>query len=105
MAKLLTLAAAVAATGTVAQTGVSTQATPFAPGMNAVLEINLTGVTGTPTIKAQTSPDNTTWTDVASLAVITRSGYCVEITLDKYIRMNQTAAGSAGTYDAYLRSA
>lgn len=102
MAKLLTLATAVAATGTVAQTGVSTQATPFAPGHNAVVEIACTGVTGTPTIVIQTSPDNSTWTTVATLNVITRSGFQAEITLDKYIRANQTAAGSAGTYDAYL---
>lgn len=103
MAKLLQLAAAVAATGTVAQTGVETQDTPFAPGMSAVLCINLTGVTGTPTILCQTSPDNSTWTTVATLAVITRTGYMVEITLDKYVRANQTVAGSAGTYDMYLQ--
>lgn len=102
MAKLLTLATAVAATGTVAQTGVATTATPFAPGMNAVVQINTTGLTGTPTILIQTSPDNSTWTTVATLNVITRSGFRAEITLDKYVRANQTVAGSAGTYDAYL---
>lgn len=102
MAKLITLGAAVAATGVAAQTGVSTQAAPLARGFNAVAHINLTGVTGTPTIKIQTSPDNTTWTDATSVAVITRQGFKAEITLDKYARLNVTAAGSAGTIDAYL---
>lgn len=102
MAKLLTLATAVAATGTVAQTGVETTAAPFAPGFNAIAEIDFTGVTGTPTVLIQTSPDNSTWTTVATLAVITRAVYKVEITLNKYIRANQTVAGSAGTYDAYV---
>lgn len=104
MAKLLTLGAAVSAAAAAAQTGVSTQATPFAPGFNAIANINLTGVTGTPTIKIQTSPDNSTWTDAATLSVITRTGYQVEITLDKYARLNVTAAGSAGTIDAYLEA-
>lgn len=104
MAKLLTLATAVAATGTVAQTGVATQQTPFSPGFNAIVNINSTGVTGTPTILIQTSPDNSTWTTVATMNVITRSGFQQEITLDKYVRANQTVAGSAGTYDAYIEA-
>lgn len=104
MAKLITLGAAVSATAVAAQTGVSTQATPFSPGFNAVAEINFTGVTGTPTVLIQTSPDNSAWTTVATLSVITRTGYEVEVTLDKYARLNVTVAGSAGTIDAYLRA-
>jgi hypothetical protein len=102
MAKLITLGAAVSATAVAAQTGVATMATPLARGHNARCNINLTGVTGTPTIKVQTSPDNSTWTDVATLSVITRTGYQTEITLDNYARLNVTVAGSAGTIDAYL---
>lgn len=105
MAKLITLGTAVDATAVAAQTGVNTEDTPFAPGFNAIVELNLTGVTGTPTIKVQTSPDNSTWTDVVTLSVITRFGYRAEITLDKYARLNVTAGGSAGTVDAYIRSA
>lgn len=102
MAKLITLGAAVSAAAVAAQAGVETQDTPFAPGFNAVLNINLTGVTGAPTILVQTSPDNTTWTTVATLAVITRSSYMTEVTLDKFARLNVTVAGTAGTIDAYL---
>lgn len=104
MAKLITLGSAVSAAAAAAQAGVETQDTPFAPGHNAVVELNLTGVTGTPTIKVQTSPDNSTWTDAATLSVITRFGYRAEITLDKYARLNVSVAGSAGTVDAYLRA-
>lgn len=104
MAKLLTLGAAVSATGVAAQTGVATQQTPFSPGFNAIANVNFTGVTGTPTVLIQTSPDNTNWTTVATVNVITRSGFMQEIVLDKYARLNVTVAGSAGTIDAYLEA-
>lgn len=104
MAKLITLGAAVSAAAAAAQAGVETQDTPFAPGFNAILNINLTGVTGTPTIVVQTSPDNATWTTVATLNVLTRSGFMAEVTLDKFARLNVTAAGTAGTIDAYLEA-
>lgn len=103
MSKLITLAAAVSAAAAAAQTGVLTNVSPLARGFNAVVEINMTGVTGTPVIKVQTSPDNVTWTDAASVSVITRNGYRAEITLDKYARANVTTAGSAGTFDMYIR--
>lgn len=102
MAKLITLGSAVSASAVAAQAGVATNVTPMARGFNAVVQLNLTGVTGTPTIKVQTSPDNSTWTDALTLSVITRSGYRGEITLDKYARLNVTVAGSAGTIDCYL---
>lgn len=102
MAKLITLGAAVSAASVAAQAGVLTNVSPLARGFNAVVQINMTGVTGTPVIKVQTSPDNSTWTDATSVSVITRSGFRAEITLDKYARLNVTTAGSAGTIDCYL---
>lgn len=104
MAKLIVLGAAVDATAVAAQTGVLTNQTPFAPGFNAVVEISPTGLTGSPVIVVQTSPDNTTWTTVATLNVITRFGFEAEITLDKYARLNVTTGGSAGKVDCYLRT-
>ena len=103
MAKLITIGAAISATSAVAQTGVATTASPFAPGFNAVVSLCLTGVTGTPTIKVQTSPDNSTWTDVVTVSVITRNHVMTEVTLDKYARLNVTSVGSAGTIDCYIR--
>lgn len=102
MAMLLTLGAAVDATAVAAQTGVETQDTPFAPGFNAIACIDCTGLTGSPVIVIQTSPDNSTYTTVATLNVVTRSSYKVEITLSKYARLNVTTGGTAGTLDAYL---
>lgn len=102
MSKLLTLGAAVSATAAAAQTAQATAATPFAHGFNAIAEIVLTGVTGTPVIKIQTSPDNTTWTDALVVSALTRSTVKAEIVLDKYARLNVTTVGSAGTVDAYL---
>jgi hypothetical protein len=102
MAKLLVLAAAVAANAVAAQTAVATNVTPFSRGFNARCNINLTGVTGTPTLKVQTSPDGTTWNDALVLNVITRQGFQGELTLDNYARFNVTGAGSAGTVDCYL---
>jgi phenylacetate-coenzyme A ligase PaaK-like adenylate-forming protein len=102
MAKLTTLGTAVSASAAAAQTGVATNTTPLCRGMNAVVQLNLTGVTGTPTILVQTSPDNVTWTTQATCSVITRSGFRAEITLDNYARLNVSVAGSAGTIDCYL---
>lgn len=103
MAKLITLGTAVDATAVAAQAGVSTQASPFAPGFNAVLSICSTGLTGSPVIVVQTSPDNSTWTTVVTLNVLTRNHVMAEITLDKYARLNVTTGGSAGRIDAYIR--
>lgn len=104
MAKLITLGTAVSATAVAAQTSVTTTATPFAPGHNAVVSVCLTGVTGTPTIKVQTSDDNSTWTDAVTVSVITRNHVMSEVTLKSYARLNVTVAGSAGTIDAYIRA-
>lgn len=102
MAKLITLGAAVDATAVAAQTGVATTASPFAPGFNAVVHVCATGLTGSPVIVVQTSPDNSTWTTVATLNVLTRNHLMAEITLSNYARLNVTTGGSAGRLDAYI---
>jgi hypothetical protein len=104
MAKLITLGAAVSATSATAQTAQSTTTTPFAPGFNAIAHLHFTGLTGTPTVKIQTSEDNSNWTDALTVSVLTRSSVLAEITLQKYARLNVTAVGDAGTIDAYLQA-
>jgi hypothetical protein len=103
MAKLLSITATgTAADAVAAQTGVATDETPFARGMNALVLVDCKGVTGTPTIKVQTSADNSTWADAASVTTITSNVYLLEVTLSNYIRTNVTVAGSAGDFSAVL---
>lgn len=102
MSKTLTLGSAVSATGAAAQTGVLTTTTPHPRGFNALAEIVFTGVTGTPVVKIQTSPDNSTWTDVLTTSGITRTVFSANVTLGKYARLNVTSVGSAGTVEGRL---
>lgn len=102
MSKLLIVAENVDATAATPSTGVATADTPFARGFNAVAHVVLTGVTGTPTLLLQTSPDDTTYTTVATVDAITNSHVMVEITLDEYVRLDVDAAGSAGDVSVYL---
>ena len=102
MPKILSLGSAVSATAVAAQTAVSTTTTPNARGHSVIAEILFTGVTGSPVVKIQTSPDNSTWTDVLTTSGITRTKFTANVTLDKYARLNVTTGGSAGTVDANL---
>ena len=102
MSKLLTLGEAVDATAVAAQTGVATDEAPFARGFNAIAHVVLTGVTGSPVIVVQTSPDDSTYTTVATINAITNAHVMEEITLDAYVRLNVTTGGSAGTVAAYI---
>ena len=98
--KNLVLGEGIAATGTVAQAAVDAKATPFLEGRDIVARLDLSGVTGTPTIKIQGSSDGTTWSDLVTHSVLYSKEY--NIKCNRYMRVNQTAAGSAGTYSAYL---
>ena len=102
MAKILSLGAVVDNTAVAAQTAVSTVTTPHARGHTAIAEILFTGMTGSPVVKIQTSPDNSTWTDVLTTSGITRTVFSANVTLDKYARLNVTTGGSAGKVDANL---
>lgn len=104
MSKLLTLGAAVSAAAAAAQASQATDETPFAQGFNAIAEIVLTGVTGAPTIKIQTSDDDAAWTDVLTVSALTRNVVKAEVALKKHVRLNVTAAGTAGTVDAYIHA-
>lgn len=102
MAKLITLGAAISAAAVAAQAAQETNKTPFSPGFNAIAEIVLTGVTGAASVAIETSDDNVTWTAVLTVAALTRNVVKAEITLKSYARLNVTAAGTAGTVDAYI---
>lgn len=102
MAKLITLGAAVSAIAAAAQAAKDTDDTPFSPGFNAIATVVLTGVTGTPTIKVQTSDDNVAWTDAVTVSALDRNVVMAEIEVKRYARLNVTAVGTAGTVDAYL---
>jgi hypothetical protein len=98
--KALSLGSNVSATAVAAQTGVGATATPFLEGRDCILDIRKAGVTGTPTILFQTSPDNTTWTTQATDTLLTNT--LTNVICGRYNRVNVTVAGSAGTFTAAL---
>lgn len=97
---LKTLANNVAATGTATQTAQTTQATPQLAGRTALVVVDLTTVTGTPTVLIETSSDGTTYATAATATIIGKVAL-FEITLGTHIRARQSVAGTAGTYSAY----
>lgn len=97
---LKTLASNVAATGTATQTAQTTQTTPMISGRTALVMVDTTTVTGTPTILIETSADGTTYSTAATVTLIGKVTL-VEVALANYIRARQSVAGSAGTYNAY----
>lgn len=98
--KTLILGTAVNAAAVAAQTGVLCNATPFLAGRDVVARIRKEGVTGSPTIKIQSSPDNSTWTDEVSTTTLT--DVVANIKCGQYMRLNVTVAGGAGTVSASL---
>ena len=104
MSKKLVIKAGGAVDATTNGASVSTQETPFAPGMNCLLNIDYHNVVGgSGVIKVQTSDDGTTWTDVlTTTAGIAKTRYVEEITLKRYIRAQPSVVFTSGAYDAYL---
>lgn len=98
---LKTLANSVAATGTATQTAQTTQATPLLKGRTGLVVVDMTTVTGAPTILIETSSDGTTYATAATVTLIAKLTL-VEIALGTHVRARQSVAGSAGTYSAYL---
>ena len=98
--KTLILADNVSGVTVAAQTGVSANATPFLEGRDVVLHVNSNGLTVTPTILVQTSPDNVTWTTVATHTLLVNKQYNVKC--GRYNRTNVTVGAGAGTYSAYM---
>lgn len=89
--------AAVAASAAVPLLGI----TPFAESFDAVVMVAQEAGVGAFVVQVQTSPDGVTWTTVATVNGVgptTLAG----ITLDKYIRMYVSTAGTGGTVSAYL---
>lgn len=99
--KTLALAENVSATGVAAQTGVQLTVTPLLPGRNCIAKVYSNDMTGTPTILIQSSPDNTTWTTVATHTLPASREYNIAAT-DKYMRANMTVVAGAGTFSCYL---
>lgn len=98
---MLTLASAVAATGTVTQAAQTTRTTPYMIERKATAVVDLTTVTGTPTVLIETSVDGTAYTTAGTFTVIGKVKF-LDITLSNFIRVRQSVAGSAGTFDVYL---
>lgn len=102
---LLTLGAGLDLTASAAaETALDTIETPFARGFKAVATIHFTGATGTPVVKVQTSDDGTNWTDVLVTSGVTRFLWKAEFDLKKKVRVNRTAAGTAGTCSAWIET-
>lgn len=104
MSKQHTLGEGVSLAAVAAQaTPFQPSASPFTPGMNVIARVAQNAGAGAFVIKVQTSPDNTTWTDVLT---VTGAGPTkqAEFTSAAYIRYNVTAAGTAGTANVYLEA-
>jgi len=104
MAKKLAVKTGGAVDATTVGATVSTLETPFAPGMNCLVNIDYFTVVGASgVIVVQTSPDGTTWTTVlTTTAGIAKGRYVADITLDKYIRAQPSVVFTSGAYDCYL---
>lgn len=105
----LQIAGSTALTGAAAAVAsVAIEATPFAPGFNAVFCIDYVGGTGTPVVKIQTTDaaagvadGDATWTDLVASSGIALQRQWFNGTipaLTTRIRANKTAAGDAGTF-------
>lgn len=98
-----TLLAAVSAASAAAGTAQLLDVSPFLEGQNARGVIALSpDAAGSVVVKIQSSPDNTTWTDVLTLTGVGNPTLEGEVTCDKYMRGNVTGAGSAGKVSVYL---
>lgn len=103
--KITTLGQGVSLTAAAAQTAVQMNTTPFLNGRELGLMTSAAGATGTPTVKVQGSEDNSTWTDIATFALADITAARMQtITASRYMRLNVTAVGTAGTVNAYLFS-
>jgi hypothetical protein len=99
---LKSLGAAIDLDTAAAQTAIDLDGTtPYAEGFTAVGVITQLGATGSPVAKIQTSPDNSTWTDVVTMTGLVPTTMA-EVTLQRYVRANVSTAGSAGAANFYL---
>lgn len=97
---MLKIAQAIALTAAAAQAAVQPATTPFVPGRKATLVFDTDGLVGA-TVKVQGSDDGVTYTDIAAISA--QDPVLVEdVTVQAYMRLNVTVAGSAGTASAYL---
>jgi len=70
---------------------------PFVAGSKVVAALYVSAPPGT-SFKLQTSPDDSTWTDAASVLAADEEGtHFIECLLDSYIRLTVVGAAGAGT--------
>lgn len=100
--KIQALAEAVSNAAVAAQTAADLgNKTPFLPGRKYKAVVSLSpDATAAGTIKIQGSDDNASWTDLMTCSAL--AGKQALVTGYRYMRSNMTAAGTAGTYNAYL---
>ncbi|HET9680316.1 MAG TPA: hypothetical protein VFP95_07140 [Gammaproteobacteria bacterium] len=99
--KVVILGEDVDLTAAVAQAAIEMDATPLIAGREAVLVAQTAAEAGSTVMKVQTSDDNVNWTDVLTLNADTPVRIA-QLKLAKYLRLNVTTAGTAGTGSAYL---
>ncbi len=99
--KTLVLGSGVSLAAAAAQAAVRPKTTPFLPGTNTTIILDTEGGTGAFTAKVQGSDDGVAYTD---LLTVTTQGPAVlqDVTVQAWMRLNVTAAGTAGTVSAYL---
>ncbi len=99
--KTLLLGAAVSLAAAAAQAAVQPTTTPFLPGESGTIILDCDGGTGAFTVKVQGSDDGVTYTDL--LVVSTQGPVSVQdVSMQAYMRLNVTAAGTAGIVSAYI---
>lgn len=102
--KIQMLAEAVSNAAVAAQTSVDLgNKTPFLPGRKVEAFIDVSSdASAAATIKIQGSDDNSTWVDLLTSTAL--AGKRAMVTAYRYMRANETVAGTAGTYNAGLRA-
>lgn len=103
MTMQVTLGANIALTGTATQTAVALRDTPLVPYRNAIIRVNLEGVTGTPTLLIEGSENGgTSYSTLATISPVAGSP-CIqqEVKLYPLTRVRQSVAGSAGQATVY----
>ncbi len=97
----LPLGSAVSLAAVAAQTPVQPTTTPFLPGESCTVIIDTDSGAGAFSASVQYSDDGVTYTNIAT---VTAQGpiHLQDASVHAYMRLNVTAAGSAGTVSAYL---
>jgi hypothetical protein len=104
MAKITALAENISNASAVAQTAIDLgNKTPYLPNRKVLAKIVVSpDATAAATIKIQGSDDNSNWNDLLTATAL--GGKQGMVQAYRYMRANQTVAGTAGTYSAYIEA-